>query len=324
MKIPLRLIGAMLSLCGAMLAQAQTGAYPNKPIRLVMPFAPGGTTDLVARIISEKMTTSLGQPVIVDSKPGASGMIGTDLVAKAAPDGYTIAIVISSHVLHEYLNKKVPFDALKDLQPVVLVSRMANVLVANPSFPVPANDVREFVAHAKAKGPLSFASAGNGQSAHLATMRFAQAAGIELNVVPYKGGGPAITDVVGGHVPITTAAVFTVSSHLRSGKVKPIFVTNARRLPLMPDTPTLVESGYPGLVGHEWWGILAPAGTPAAIVSRLNAEINRIFALPDVKERVARVEMEIIGGSAADFGKFMSDEHEVWGKVAKAAGIKPE
>lgn len=298
---------------------AQT--YPQQRIRLITPFAPGGATDLLSRIISEKV--QLGQPVIVDNRPGAAGMNGTELVARAPPDGYTLANVISAHSVQQYLYKKVPYHYLKDFEPVILYARAALVFAVHPS--VPANTVQEFVRYTKtSKVPMSYGSSGIGTAVHLGTEMFKQAAGIKMDHIPYKGGGPAVQEVLGGHVPAVALGLSTVAPHIQSGKSRALFVFSAKRQREFPNVPTLQESGFPGLVADEWWAILAPAGTPKAVVDRLNAEITRIFTLPDVQERIGRLGIEFIGSTPAGLSEFMQSESVRWGKVTQASGIKPE
>jgi len=324
MKSALRLLCIVVSLFAGSITQAQPLAYPNRPIRLIVPYGPAGTTDLLARIISEKVTPNWGQPVIVENRAGGNGLIGTEAVARAAPDGHTIVLVVSNHVTYEFLNRKLPFDPLKDFEPVVYLATTPIVLVAHPSFPVPANDVKQFIAYAKSNQPVNYALSGRGQESQLIMEMLSQAAGLKWNTIVYKGGSPAMQDVVAGHVPITPGVIGTASSFLRAGRVKPIFVSSARRQSSLPDTPTLAESGYPDLVIQVWWGLLAPAGTPSQIVKQLNAEINRIFNLPDVKERLAKVDVEYIGGTPEEFGKVMREDSRKLGNVMKAAGIGPE
>ncbi len=302
---------------------ANAQQYPNRQIRLITPFPPGATTDALSRIISQKMGEAWGQTVLVDNRAGATGMIGTDLAAKSAPDGYTLVNVISSHLVHKHLFKKVPFDALADFEAIIHLARVTNILVVHPS--VPARSVKEFVDFAKArKGQLVYGTSGTGSSNHLSAEMFKQAAGIQMEHIPYKGGAPAVTDLIGGQIPVMMASFLTGSPHARSGKVRGIFVTSNARQKLMPDLPTLKESGYPAFEADEWWGILAPAGTPKDIVTRLNTEIIRIFALPDVKERIAALGIDYIGSTPEGFTKYMRDESVKWEKVIKAAGIKPE
>lgn len=315
---------AMLSLSASVSdAQGPSPAYPTHAIRLVTPFPPGGVTDVLSRIISEKMEKDWGQPVIVDNKGGAAGMLGTEFVAKAPPDGYTIVNVISSHAIQQYLYKSVPYDYIKDFEPVILYARSALAFVVGAD--VPVNNVREFIAYAKAsKAPLSYGTSGTGAAVHLAMESFAQAAGLNLQHVPYKGGGPAVQDAIGGHIPGVMLGLSTVAPYIKSGKLKAIFVSSAKRNPEFPDVPTLAESGFPGLVIDEWWCLLAPAGTPKPIVNALNQEVTKIFAAPDVQEKIAKLGVEFIGSTPAQVSEFMQAESARNAKVIKAARIEPQ
>lgn len=308
----------------APVAGAQSAAdYPNKSIRLITPFAAGATTDVLSRIISEKMAADWGQPVVVDNKPGVAGMIGTELAAKAPPDGYTLVNVISSHVVHKDLIKEVPFDALKDFEPVILLARTPLVLVVTNSLPV--YSVPEFIAYAKKNpGKLGYGTSGIGSAVHLTMEQFKQEAGIDVEHVPYKGGAPALQDLLGGHVPVVMSGLYTATAAIKAGQIRALFVTSAKRSPLFPDVPTAQESGFPGFVADEWWGILAPKGTPAAIVNRINAEITAIFSQPDVRARIDKLGIEFIGSTPAQFGEFMQKESVKWSGVLKKAGVKPE
>jgi tripartite-type tricarboxylate transporter receptor subunit TctC len=307
---------------GAAWSQA-AAPYPSKPIRLITPFAPGATTDALSRIIGQKMQESWGQNVLVDNRAGATGMVGTDLAAKSPPDGYTFVNVISTHVLHKHLFAKVPFDPIKDFEPVILLARVTNVLIVHPS--VPAHNVKEFIAFAKEKqGKLVYATSGTGSSNHLSAEMFKQAAGIQMEHVPYKGGAPAVNDLIGGQVPVMMASLLTGAPHVRSGRARGILVTSAKRQSILPDVPTLKESGFPTFEADEWWAILAPAGTPKEIVNKVNLEIVRIFQLPDVKERIANLGIEYIGSTPDGLAKFMRNEAVKWEKVIKTAGIKAE
>lgn len=304
-------------------ALAQTAPYPNRPIRLVTPFPPGGATDVLSRIISERMQEDLGQPVLVDNKGGAAGMIGTDFVAKSPPDGYTIANVISSHAIQQYLYKSVPYDYIKDFEPVILYARSALAFVVPADLPV--NNVKEYIAWVKASGkPVSYGTSGVGAAVHLAMESFAQAAGLNLQHVPYKGGGPAVQDVLGGHIPGVMLGLSTVAQYVKAGKLKALFISSARRHKEFPDVPTLQESGFPGLVVDEWWAILAPAGTPRPIINTLNAEIAKIFARPDVEEKISKLGVEFIGSTPAQVGEFMQAESARNAKVIKSARIEPQ
>ena len=321
-----RLAMHMVVLVAAVLPAAQPAAqqaYPSRPVRLVTPFPPGGATDVLSRIISEKMQEDLGQPVIVDNRGGGAGMIGTDLVAKAAPDGYTIVNVISSHVIQQYLYRSVPYDYIRDFEPVILYARSALAFVVPADLPV--NNLKEYIAYVKASSkPVSYGTSGVGAAVHLAMESFAQAAGLNLQHVPYKGGGPAVTDVLGGHIPGVMLGLSTVAQYIKAGKVKALFVSSAKRHPEFPDVPTLQESGFPGLVTDEWWAILAPAGTPKPIIDTLNAEITKIFARPDVQEKISKLGVEFIGSTPGQVTDFMRAESARNAKVIKAAKIEPQ
>jgi tripartite-type tricarboxylate transporter receptor subunit TctC len=306
-------------------ALAQAENFPSKPIRFINPFQAGATTDVLARIVSEKMSTNWGQPVVVDNKPGAGGLLAAELTAKSAPDGHTIVAVISSHVVQKNLVKNVPFDGIKDFEPVVLLARTPLVLLTVNSMPV--KTVPEFVSYAKQKAkegkPLSYGTSGIGAAVHLTTEYFKQVAGVPMEHVPYKGGAPAMADLLGGHIPVVMSGLYTASQAIQGGKVKPIALTSAKRLPRYPNLPTMNEF-FPGFVEDEWWVVLAPAGTPKAIVNKLNAEITRIFNLPDVKEKIAALDIEFIGGSPEEATAYMQSKSVKWDKVLQQAGIKPE
>ena len=314
------MLGAFLvAVCAS--AGAQPAPYPNHAIRLVTPFPPGGVTDVLSRILSEKMQEDLGQPVIVDNKGGAAGILGTDFVAKAAPDGYTIANVISSHAIQKYLYKSVPYDYLKDFEPIILYARSALVFVVSPDLPV--SSVKEFIAYAKASPkPVSYGTSGVGAAVHLAMESFAQAAGITLQHIPYKGGGPAAQDALGGHIPGVMLGLSTVAPYIKSGKLKALFVSSAKRHSEFPDVPTLQESGFPGLVTDEWWVLLAPAGTPKAVINVLNAEVTKIFTEPDVQARAGKLGLDFIGSTPVQAAEFMQAESERNAKVIRAAKIE--
>jgi tripartite-type tricarboxylate transporter receptor subunit TctC len=306
-------------------ALAQVDNFPSRPIRFINPFQAGATTDVLARIVSEKMSANWGQPVVVDNKPGAGGLLAAELTAKAPPDGHTIVAVISSHVVQKNLVKNVPFDALKDFEPVVMLARTPLVLLTMNSMPV--KTVPEFVTYARQQGQagktLTYGSSGIGAAVHLTTELFKQVAQVPMEHVPYKGGAPAMADLLGGHVPVVMSGLYTASQAIQAGKVKPLAVTTAKRLARYPNIPTMQET-YPGFVEDEWWVVLAPAGTPKAIVNKLNAEFTRIFSLPEVKEKIAALDIEYIGGTPADAAAFMQSKSAKWDKVLQQAGIKPE
>ena len=315
-------IPVFVAIAGTAPAQS-TADFPNKPIRLITPFAAGATTDLLSRIISERMSTDWGHPVVVDNKPGVAGMLGTDLAAKAAPDGYTLVNVISSHVVHKDLIRDVPFDALKDFEPVILLARTPLTLVTSPTLPV--TNTQEFVAYArKNPGKLGYGTSGVGSAVHLTMEQFKQLADIDVTHVPYKGGAPALQDLLGGHIPVVMSGLYTATQAIKAGQIRALFVTSANRSPLFPDVPTAQESGFPGFVADEWWGILAPKGTPAPVVAKINAEITKIFAHADVKSKIDKLGIEFIGSTPAEFGDFMRKESPKWSAVLKRAGVKPE
>jgi tripartite-type tricarboxylate transporter receptor subunit TctC len=299
------------------------GDYPSHPIRLVTLVPPGGVSDVLSRILAEKLPERLGQLVVVENKAGAAGINGTETVAKAAADGYTIVNVSSSHAVQRYLYRQVPYHYLKDFEPVILYARSALAYVVHPS--VPVHSVADLIAYAKAsKTPVSYGTPGTGSAGHLAMESFKQTAGIPLQDVPYRGGAPAVQDVVGGHIPGVILGLSTVAPYVKSGKLRAIFISSATRHPEFPDVPTLEESGFPGLVKDEWWAILAPAGTPQQIVNRLNAEITRVFTLPDVRARIHLLGVEFTGSTPDGVAEFMKSESAKWGKFIKEANIRPE
>src|SRR4030095_5020494 len=268
------------------LACAQT--YPTKPIRLVVPFPPGGATDILARDVAQKLSDAWGQSFVVDNRPGAGGNIGSELVAKAAPDGYTLEMgTVGTHAINASLYAKMPYDHVKDFVPVILVAGVPNVLVVNPS--VPVNSVAELIAYAKANpGKLNFASSGNGTSIHLSGELFKVMAGVQITHVPYKGSAPALQDLLGGQVQLMFDNLPPSLPQIKAGKLKALAVTSTTRAAALPDVPTMAESGLPGFEASSWFGVLAPAGTPPAIVAKLNAEIGKWLASPEAKEKLAK------------------------------------
>ena len=304
-------------------AQAQSQAYPARPIRFVVPFPPGAATDTVTRILGVKMTENWGVPVLVENRPGATGMVGAAVVAKSAPDGYTLVNVISSHVVHPSLILKVPFDPIADFTPIVMLMRSPNLFCVTLSLPV--HSIAELVANARANpGKLSFGATGVGGSNHLTGELFKIAAQVDIQAVPYKGAAPAIADAVGGQIPMVISTIASVGPMVKGGKLRALAVSSSRRDPSFPDVPTLAESGYPGFDASEWWAILGPAGMPADVVAKLNAEIDRSMKLPDVKARSAELGIEYIGGTPEEARAFMKSEMEKWSKVVRSAGLKPE
>jgi tripartite-type tricarboxylate transporter receptor subunit TctC len=312
------LAGLLATLASGAWAQA----YPTKPIRLVVPFPPGGATDILARAVAQKLTDKWGQPVVVDNRPGAGGNIGSELVAKAAPDGYTLEMgTVGTHAINASLYAKMPYDHVKDFAPVILVAGVPNVLEVNPSLPV--NTVQELIAYAKANpGKLNFASSGNGTSIHLAGELFKVMAGVQMTHIPYKGSGPALQDLIGGQVQLMFDNLPPSLPQIKAGKLRALAVTSSTRSPALPDTPTIAESGLPGYEASSWFGVLAPAGTPPAIIAKLNAEIAAWLATPEAKEKMVALGANIGGGSPEDFAKHIAAETAKWQKVVKESGAK--
>jgi tripartite-type tricarboxylate transporter receptor subunit TctC len=316
----------LLSGAGA-LANAQ-GAYPQRPVKLIVPFSAGGSTDLVARQLAQEMTVRTGQPFVVDNKPGAGSTIGADFVAKAPADGYTLLLgTISSHATAVGLYPKLPYDPLKDFAPITEITAIPNVIVTSPQNPRLANvrSLADLVALAKkAPGQLTYASSGSGSSNHLATESFKSAAGIALTHVPYKGSGPALTDVGAGHVDLMLDVVLTSLPHIKAGRLRALGITSLQRSPLLPDVPTVAEQGYPGFEVLGWYGLFAPAGTPPAVLERLSRDFTAVL-----RSDKMRATLESQGGSAiastpAEFGALIRTEIARWKKVVEQSGAKPD
>ena len=297
------------------------GAFPNRPIKFIVPFPPGGATDLVGRLLAGKLQESWGQNVLVENKAGASGMIGTEQAARSAPDGYTVLVAITTHVQNPAIFAKVPFDPIKDFAPVSQICLSYLVLVVKPDFP--ARDLKEFVALVKASpGKYSFGSFGTGSSSHIVGEGFARRAGLDLAHVPYKGSAPMMTDVLGGQVPCAWADVSTATQHIAAGKLKPLAVSGERRAPLLAAVPTLLESGYPGFEALGWVGILLPAGTPKPIVDKYSAEMVRLVKLPEVRARLYEQTLMPVGDNAESFARTLKRDMALWQQNVTAAGIK--
>ena len=315
------------AICAAMFLTVPFGAasqgYPSKPIRIVVPWAPGGSTDVLARLIGQKMSESLGQPALVENKPGASGNIGSDFVAKAPADGYTLLVgSVSTHAMNPFLISNMPFRGVDDFATVALAAYVTNVLVAHPS--VPAKNVKELIDLAKSKpGAIAYASAGNGSTNHLSAELFRRMTATDMLHVPYKGGGPATAGLLGGQVGVFFTGLGNVWDHVKAGKLRLLAVTENRRSKLLPDVPTVGET----LAGYEvsvWYGVWAPAGTPADIVARLNAEVNRIMVLADIQQRLVTMGAEHVSMPAAEAGALLRGDYERWGRIIKDAGIKAD
>ena len=313
-------IAAVLALAAAGPVAAQT--YPDKPIRLIVGFAPGGFTDVLARVIGQKLTERLGQPVIVENKPGVAGTLGADLVAKAKPDGYTLLLGHSnSNAVAPALYPKLPYDVVRDFTPVIRVATTPLLLTVHPS--VAARDVNSFVALAKSNpGGLRFASSGGGSAQHLAAARFMLATKTQMTHIPYKGSGQAIVDLLSGQVELNFESPPNVLSHVQAGKLRVLAITSNKRSPLLPDVPTLAEAGVPNAEMLQWFAVLGPAKLPHEIAQKLNSEIAAILKLPDVAEKIASQGGEIVAGTAEEFAAFLPGDMAAWGWLVKEANVK--
>lgn len=305
-------------------AVAQAQAYPTKPIRLIVTFAAGGGTDLAARAVAPKLAEALGQPVVVENRAGANGAVGAEATAKSPADGYTLMVgAAGTLAVAPHLNAKLPFDPFKDFAPVSLLATSAFVVSVNPS--VKAQSIRELVALAKASpGSLTFGSSGTGGAPQLAGELFKSQAGVNLLHVPYKGLGPAITDLLGGQIQVVFADVGLVTAHLKAGRLRGLAITSATRSSMLPDLPTVSESGVPGYAAGTWYGVFAPAGTPGAIVARLSEEVRRALALPEVRAALVAQGVEAAGNSPEQYAAFLREEYAKWGRVIAEAGIRAE
>ena len=300
---------------------AQPSTYPNRPVKMVAPFAPGGPVDVVARVLAPKLSEGLGQHFYVENHPGGSGNIGTALVAKAPPDGYTVLVISSTLVVNPSLFAKLGFDTTADLAPVSLVGVSPQVLLVHPS--VPAASVKELIAWVKARpGEHSYAHAGLGTPGYLAGEMFKQAFGLDLVAVAFNGGGPAITSTIGGHTPILYTSISTAAGHIKQGTVRALAVTGARRSPALPDVPTLAEAGAPDQESEIILGVLVPRGTPQEVIDRLHREIARIIALPEIRERLSALGFEPIASTPEEFADRIKWEIDKWARVIRTAGIK--
>ena len=295
-------------------------AFPSKLITIIVPFSAGGTTDILARIVAQGLTTELGQPVVIDNRPGAGGNIGGLLASKAPADGYTLLMgTVGTHAINASLYKKMPFDPVKDFAPLTRVANVPNLLVANPKQPY--KSVKELMAYAKAHpGQVNYASSGSGTSIHLSGELFKSMAKADMVHVPYKGSAPAVTDLLGNQVGIMFDNMPSAIQHVRSGKLIPLAVTTAKRSPELPDVPTIAEAGVPGYEATSWFGMLAPAATPAPIVAKLNAALVKVLAQPDVKKKINDQGAEVYSETPAQFAAFIKSESVKWGKVVRESG----
>ena len=298
--------------------------YPSRSIRFIAPNLPGGPTDILARIIGQKLSESMGQPVIIENRAGASGIIGTEVAAKSAPDGYTLVTGNNATFgANVSLFRKLPYDPVRDFAPVVLVATQPNILVVHPSLPV--KSVKELIAFAKARpGQLNYAGTGMGAAANMSAELFKSMTGTHMVGVSYKSAAPALTDLIAGQTQLMFATSLSVMPHIRANRVRPLGVTAAKRTGAMPELPTIAEAGVPGFEASTWHGVLVPAGTPAPVIDKLNAEINRALQLPDVRERLAALGAEILGGTPKEFADHIQREIPKWAKVIRETGAKAE
>ena len=319
-----RALPAALALAGLwMAAPVSAQPYPSKPIRVIVAFAPGGIADFAARSVSQRLSESLGVPVVVENRPGAGGITGAEVVAKSPPDGYTLLVTSISHTINPSVRKNLPFDAVRDFAPVTLITDAPNFLVVHPSLPV--KSVKELIALARGRpGQITYASSGAGTSTHLSGELFKSLARIDIVHVPYKGGGPAVIDLVGGHVQMMFSTLPSVLQQVRAGKLRGLAVTGARRFPAAQEFPTMIEAGVAGFEVSGWSGLFAPAGAPREAVSRLAAEIGKILRAPELKERFFVQGAEPVGNTPEEFAAFVSSEIAKWKKVVEASGMQAD
>ena len=311
------------ALAAALGASAQPATYPDKPIRFVVPYPPGGGTDVIARIVHERFQAALGQTIIIENRGGAGGSVGTDVVAKAAPDGYTVLFTLSSHTINPAIFPKLSYDTLKDFEPVGSVASLPQILVANPQFP--ANTVAELIALAKAKpGTLSFATVGNGSPGHLAGELFKLRTGTQMTHIPYRGGGPAVTDVMGGQVPLLWVSIPAAAQFVKTGKLKALGVSTLKRSAAFPDVPTLQEAGVADFEVDSWYAMFVPARTPPAVIDKLNRALNSVVADAGIREKLLAQGSEGVGGTPQALAEIVAAELPKWAKLAKDANIKAD
>jgi len=298
-------------------------SWPVRPVRMIVPSAAGGGTDIVARAIAPKLSDYLGQQVVVENRPGAAMIIGGEAVARAAPDGYTLLMAISTLTIHPSMHKKLPFDAVRDFEPITQVVSLPNILIVHPSLPV--KTVKELIAFARARpGQLNFGSAGTGSNPHLTMELFLSMTRLKMVHIPYKGLAPAIVDMIAGHLEVMTSTMLAGISHVRSGRLRALAVTGARRSSAVPGLPTVAEAGVPGYEAVQWYGVLAPAGTPREIITRLHGSVARALQDPAIRERFLGDGADLIGSTPAEFAALIRAEIAKWAKVIREAGIKPE
>jgi tripartite-type tricarboxylate transporter receptor subunit TctC len=317
-------VARIASACAALLlsaaAAAQAPAWPAKPVRIVVPTSPGGGTDIVTRILANKLTEAFGQSVVVENRPGAGQILGTEFVARSAPDGYTQLMAASAIILNQVLAKKPPYDTLRDFAPITVAASLPNVLTVHPSLPV--KSVKELIALARAKpGALNYSSAGSGTSPHMSMELLLSMAKIDIAHVAYKGTGPATTDLLAGHVQVSMPNTLTAAPHLRSGRLRALGVTSSKRAAALPDVPTIAEAALPGYEAIQWYALFAPAGTPRDAVNRMHAEVAKALLLPDVGDRLAADGAEAGGSRPEEFTAFIKREIEKWTRVVRDAKL---
>ena len=315
---------SFLGLVLALLAAAATAQpYPSRPVRLIIPFPPGGSNDIVGRMAAAQLGERLGQAVVVDNRTGAGGTIGTDVAAKALPDGYTLLLISTAHAFNAAMYKKLPYDPAGSFVPVAMLGTGPAALVVHPSLPV--HSVQDLIALAKQKpGQLNWAAAGVGSFQHLASALFRQQAGVDVVFVQYKGGGPAMMDLIAGHADVSMGSLIQMLPHVRSGKLRALGTTGTKRSAVLPDVPTIAEAGVPGYEASNWWGIVAPAGTPPAIIERLHAELSVILTSAETKRRFEAEGADAVPMRPDEFGRFIQAETAKWARVVKEAGIRAE
>ena len=322
MSVPLRFLAA-LALLAALATPASSQTWPTRPVRLIVPFAAGGGNDIVARLIQPDLERALGQPVIIENKPAASGIVGTDQVAKAPPDGYSLLMAFTTHTVNPAVNAKLPYDTEHDLAPIVLIGKSPLLFIVNPS--VPAKTLPEFVALAKQNpGKFNYGTPGAASQAHLLVALLSKLAGIEMQHIPYRGGGPAVLGTVAGEVQLTLMSSIASLAQINARTLRPLATGSLARDPHFPDLPTVSESGFAGFEAVAWVGLFTTAGTPAEIVGRLNAEVNRVIRLPGVAAKFDEQGMTPVGGSPAEFGAFISSELRRWKEAARVANVSVE
>jgi tripartite-type tricarboxylate transporter receptor subunit TctC len=318
LRLLLQAAGLVLALCTAASAQD----YPTKPVRMIIPFPPGGSNDVVGRMIATHLSEHLGKQVVVDNRSGAGGVIGTEVAANSAPDGYTLLIISLAHAVNPWLYK-LNYDPIKSFTPIGILASGPNVLAINPGLPV--NSVKELIALAKAKpGELQYASAGIGSFQHLGAELFKLEAGVDMLHIPFKGGGPAMIDVIGGHTKLVFSSLVQTTPHIKSGKLKPLGTGGLKRSPVLPDIPTIAEAGVPTYEAVNWWGLVAPAGTPQPIIDKIHAALSAVQTTPEVQKQFSSEGAEIVQMSVPEFGAFMEKEMKKWERVVKEGKIKAE